>query len=152
MRYTIYFYIIFSVLLLSVAGCDKKDTEPETLLANTTKMGGLRDWSMVSSGSISELDSNEVRHVVRYYNDTSATVFAVAVIDESSIVFRGTRLKVDVVDEEKRQISFKIDPAYKTVTYPITISLRYFVDADSISAKDDSTFYYDPNTLLLHTK
>jgi hypothetical protein len=152
MRYTLSFYITIIAILFSITGCKKKDTEPEALRSNTAKMGGLRDWVMISSGSISELDSNEVRHIVSYYNDTTATVLDIKVIDENSIIFRGTRLKTDVIDEVNREISFKIDPDYKTATYLIDISLRYFIDADSISVKQDSTFFVDPNTLLLHTK
>jgi len=150
MRHTLLSLLLLGSALLIMASCRKaKNESPEgDAAADIWKMGGIREWTSVSTGVVTDIDSNEVRYIAKTYSDTSKVYFAIQVLDDSDIMLRGYHLKLFSVDEINRILLFKSDKRHNPQAYyDLAISLYYFARQDSIYIKQDSTFNYDPNTL-----
>lgn len=149
MRFLVYFLLIIVSTLLWTACHKDRNENPGNVGAEVRKMGGNRPWEIISQGFISEIDTDENRFISYTYSDTIRTSFAVSIVDDSTINLRGNNIRIDSVDRTNMILHFSNKRLPRTTAYLIELKLEYYVKSDSVVARQDSTYYYDPNTLFL---
>ena len=110
-----------------------------------------KTWEIVSEGYITEIDDEENRYIALIYSDTTRPVFSMAFIDDSTVSFRGNPVRVDSFTKDKKIVYLSNKRLPRTTAYLVELRLTYYADQDSIAGKQDSTLFYDPNTLFIHT-
>jgi hypothetical protein len=151
MRAVLYPLLLLAVLLGTGTGCRKKNTDGTVNVEiGILRMAGMRTWQCVSAGYITDIDSNEVRYIAYHYSDTTTLSFSIGIRNDSTIVFRGHTLVADSTNAQHQTIHFRTDHNNRQA-YQLDIDLVYFVTQDSMSLKQDSSYFYDPNTLYMNT-
>jgi hypothetical protein len=152
MRAVFYPLLLIAVLLGTGTGCRKKNTDGTiNIETDILRMAGMRSWQCVSAGYVTDIDSNEVRYIAYRYSDTTTLSFAIRILNDSTILFRGHTLVADSTNAGQKTIHFRTDHNNRQA-YQLDIALVYFVTQDSVSLKQDSSYFYDPNTLYMNTK
>lgn len=145
-------YPLLLLTILTVAGCRKKNPDGTVNIETSIlRMGGIRTWQCVSAGYVTDIDSNEKRYIAYHYSDTTTLSFSIGILNDSTILFRGHTLVADSTNARQKTIHFKTDHNNRQA-YQLDIALVYFVNQDSVSLQQDSSYFYDPNTLYMCTK
>ena len=110
-----------------------------------------KQWVIVSEGYITDIDDEENRYISLIYSDTTRPVFSMAFVDDSTVSFRGNPIRVDSFTKDKKIVYLSNKRLHRTTAYLVELRLTYFADQDSVAGKQDSTLFYDPNTLFIHT-
>ena len=110
-----------------------------------------KTWEIVSEGYITEIDDEENRYIALIYSDTTRPEFSMSFIDDSTVSFRGNPVRVDSFTKAKKIVYLSNKRLPRTTAYLVELKLTYYAEQDSIAGKQDSTLFYDPNTLFIHT-
>lgn len=110
---------IIAILLLSIISCKKKNTEPESLIAN---IGGVRYWEGKSSYH-SPFGSSE--------NDVTDT-FEITSLSDTQISVKNKVLTLKSTDESNQMMRFALD---NDVHYTV----EYYYAKDSIYYRENSS-------------
>jgi len=144
--------VLLTALGLSWCSCHRsRNQAPDNAGAELKKMCLSKSWEIVSEGYITEIDDEENRFISEIYSDTTRPVFGMAFIDDSTVSFRGNQLRVDSFTKDKKIVYLSNKRLHRTTAYLVELKLTYYADHDSIAGKQDSTLFYDPNTLFIHT-
>ena len=136
----------------SWCSCRKtRNEKPDNAGAELKKMCLSKQWVIVSEGYITDIDDEENRYISLIYSDTTRPVFSMAFVDDSTVSFRGNPIRVDSFTKDKKIVYLSNKRLHRTTAYLVELKLTYYADRDSIAGKQDSTLFYDPNTLFIHT-
>jgi hypothetical protein len=144
--------VFLTAIGLSSGSCNKtKNEQPNNAGAELKKMCLGKTWEIVSEGYITDIDDEENRYIAYIYSDTTRPVFSMGFIDDSTVSFRGNPVRVDSFTDDKTIVYLSNKSLPRTTAYLVDLKLTYYADRDSIAGKQDSTLFYDPNTLFIHT-
>jgi len=144
--------VLFTGLGLSWCSCRKtRNQASDNAGAELKKMCLGKSWEIISEGYITEIDDEENRFISEIYSDTTRPVFSMLFVDDSTVSFRGNPVRVDSFTKDKKIVYLSNKRLPRTTAYLVDLKLTYYADRDSIAGKQDSTLFYDPNTLFIRT-